>query len=156
MVIAANKAVGIQNGPSHTEVIVTNEGPKIVEIGARLGGDCITTHLVPLSTGVNMVENCIRIALGEIPDLTPKFCKGSAIRYFAQHPGQVTAIEGVEEAAAMAGVGPVSIVHGVGETVGHIDSSAARMGFVVAQSDCADNAISLCEKALETIKITIE
>ena len=51
---------GIQNGPSHTEIKVTKDGPKIVELGARLGGDCITTHLVPLSTGVNMVECSIK------------------------------------------------------------------------------------------------
>ena len=48
---------------------MTPDGPKIVEIGARLGGDNITTHLVPLSTGVDMVECCIRIALGEKPNL---------------------------------------------------------------------------------------
>ena len=156
VVIAANKAVGIRNGPSHTEVIVTAEGPKIVEIGARLGGDCITTHLVPLSTGVNMVENCIRIALGEKPDLAPKFRKGSAIRYFAQTPGVVKSIAGVEEAEKQEGVYQVSIVHGVGETVGEIDSSAARMGFVIAQSQSADSAIAVCQKAMEAIQITIE
>ena len=156
VVIAANKAVGIQNGPSHTEVIVTAEGPKIVEIGARLGGDCITTHLVPLSTGVNMVECCIRIALGEAPDLAPKFRKGSAIRYFAQHPGTVRAIEGVETAAAIPGVQQVSIVHGVGEAVTEIDSSAARMGFVVAQGSNAKDAVAICQSAIDSIKIVIK
>ena len=155
-VIAANKAVGIQNGPSHTEVIVTAEGPKIVEIGARLGGDCITTHLVPLSTGVNMVENCIRIALGETPDLTPKFQKGSAIRYFSQKPGVVTGISGVEQARKIEGICQISIVHGVGEQVGEIDSSAARMGFVIAQSDTENGAVTLCQEAIKTINITIE
>ena len=70
--IAANKAIGIKNGPSHTEIIVTSEGPKIVEIGARLGGDNITTHLVPFSTGVNMVECCIKIALDFNLDLDRK------------------------------------------------------------------------------------
>lgn len=156
VVVAANRAVGIQNGPSHTEVIVTEEGPKIVEIGARLGGDCITTHLVPLSTGVDMVENCIRIALGEKPDLQPKFQKGSAIRYFSQKPGKVTAIDGVADAEALEGIRQVSIVHGVGETVGEIDSSAARMGFVIAQSENAESAIALCQKAVDLIDITIE
>lgn len=156
VVKGANRAVGIQNGPSHTEVIVTAEGPKIVEIGARLGGDCITTHLVPLSTGVNMVENCIRIALGEKPDLELKVQKGSAIRYFAQTPGVIKDIAGVEAAEKLDGVYQVSIVHGVGETVGEIDSSAARMGFVVAQAQDADSAIAVCQKALDTIKITIE
>lgn len=156
VVIAANRAVGIQNGPSHTEVIVTAEGPKIVEIGARLGGDCITTHLVPLSTGVDMVENCIRIALGEAPDLAPKFHKGSAIRYFEQQPGVVTAIKGVEVAQKIAGIQQISIVHGVGETVSEIDSSAARMGFVIAQSEDAERAVALCQTAISMINITIE
>ena len=59
--IAANNTIGIKNGPSHTEIKVTKDGPKIVELGA-LGGDCITTHLVPLSTGVNTVECSIRCA----------------------------------------------------------------------------------------------
>lgn len=153
--IAANRAVGITNGPSHTEIIVTKEGPKIVELGARLGGDCITTHLTPLSTGVDMVRCCIAIALGETPDLTPKFSKGSAIRYFAQVPGVVQAIDGLEKAEKMPGVRQVSIVHGVGETVGIINSSAARMGFVIAQGDDRKNAIDLCEKAMDAIQITI-
>lgn len=65
----AVKAIGITNGPSHTEIKVTKDGPKIVELGARLGGDNITTHLVPLSTGVDMVECCIKIALGETPQI---------------------------------------------------------------------------------------
>ena len=81
----ANRAVGISNGPSHTEIIVTKDGPKIVELGARLGGDCITTHLVPLSTGMNMVESCIKIAMGEKPDLSVIIDRGAAIRYFPQH-----------------------------------------------------------------------
>lgn len=154
--IAANRAVGITNGPSHTEIIVTPEGPKIVELGARLGGDCITTHLVPLSTGVDMVECCIRIALGERPELTPKFSRGSAIRYFSQTPGVVKAITGIETAQTMEGVRQVSIVHGVGETVGQIDSSGARMGFIIAQGADAQAAGTVCQKAMEAIKITIE
>jgi biotin carboxylase len=153
--IAANRAVGITNGPSHTEIIVTKEGPKIVELGARLGGDCITTHLTPLSTGVDMVRSCIAIALGEAPDLTPKFSKGSAIRYFNQTPGVVQEISGIEKAEKMPGVRQVSIVHGVGEQVGIINSSAARMGFVIAQGDDRQNAIDLCQKAMDTIQITI-
>lgn len=152
---AANKAVGITNGPSHTEIIVTEEGPKIVELGARLGGDCITTHLVPLSTGVDMVECCIRIALGEKPDIVPKWQKGSAIRYFEQHSGVVERIAGVQEAAAIEGVQQIRIVHGEGETVTEITNSGARMGFVIAQADTAANAVAVCEKALNVITIKI-
>lgn len=153
--IAANKAVGIKNGPSHTEVIVTKDGPKIVEIGARLGGDCITTHLVPLSTGINMVKACIQIALGEKPNISPTLHCGSAIRYFQQHAGVVKSIEGLEDAEKMPGVKQVSIVHEIGETITEITDSGSRMGFVVAQGTDADDAVEKCEKALETIKVEI-
>ena len=154
--IAANKAICIQNGPSHTEIKVTKNGPKIVELGARLGGDCITTHLVPLSTGINMVEQCIKIALGEKPDLKLKWSKGSAIRYLKTGVGKVKEITGVEEAEQLEGVIQVSIVHGVGEKVGEIKSSVDRAGFVVAQAEDAHKAVKVAEKGLEKIMIYTE
>ncbi|EMF0554452.1 ATP-grasp domain-containing protein [Enterococcus faecium] len=153
---SANKALGITNGPSHTEIIVTKSGPKIVELGARLGGDCITTHLVTLSTGVNMVECCIRIALGEKPDITPKFAKGSAIRYFKQTAGVIKNIYGVEDANHMEGIQQVSITHDIGETITQIDSSTARMGFVIAQGDSAEEAARMCNGAMSKIKVEME
>jgi len=154
--IAANRAVGIQNGPSHTEIMVTADGPKVVELGARLGGDCITTHLVPLSTGVDMVECCIRIALGQTPQLEPTLQRGSAIRYFSQTPGVVRAITGLEEAEKMPEIRQISIVHGVGQTVEQIRSSGHRLGFVIAQAQDACGAVEACQRAMEQIHITIE
>ena len=152
----AVNAIGIKNGPSHTEIMVTKDGPKIVELGARLGGDCITTHLVPLSTGVNMVENCILIALGEKPTLTAKFEKGSAIRYMPSHEGVLQKVANIEEAKAVSGVKEISLVKGIGERLTNIESSIARIGFVVAQGDTANMAINACSKALDKIKIIIE
>ena len=154
--VAAVKAIGIENGPAHTEIMITQDGPKIVEIGARMGGDCITTHLVPLSTGVNMVENTIKIALGEETDLVQKIKKGSAIRYFDVAPGIIKAISGVEEARKIQGIQQISVVKNVGSEVTEINSSNARVGFVIAQGESAEEAISICEKAIEKIKITVE
>ena len=84
--IAANKAIGIENGPSHTEIKVTNDGPKIVELGARLGGDCITTHLVPLSTGMDMVK-CIQPMQNmrsgiQIPEVRSMTCTWEEKRWY--------------------------------------------------------------------------
>lgn len=153
---AANKAIGIVNGPSHTEIIVTKEGPKIVEIGARLGGDCITTHLVPLSTGVDMVECCIKIALGEKPDIDIKFSKGAAIRYLSCDTGKIGSITGVDGAEELEGIKQISIVHGVGDTVSEVKSSSDRIGFVVAQGDTPTEAVDKCNSAIEMINITVE
>ena len=152
----AVKAVGIENGPAHVEIMLTKEGPKMVELGARMGGDCITTHLVPLSTGVDMIKATIDICLGQEPDISPKFEKGSAIRFFDAPHGVITAIEGVEEAAAIAGVQTLSFTKAVGETVGDIGSSTDRAGFVVAQSETPERAVVICEKALEMVIFSIE
>ncbi len=150
---AANKALGILNGPSHTEIVVTKSGAKIVELGARLGGDCIATHLTPLSTGVDMVGNCIKIALGEKPDIATKFKRGSAIRYFEQKNGIIKNINGIEDAENSEGIIGVSIVHGVGERLSEIESSTSRMGFVIADGDSAEQAVERCEKAINLISV---
>ena len=144
-------SVGIQNGPAHVEIILTKNGPKMVELGARMGGDCITTHLVPLSTGIDMVGNTIRIALGEEPDLAQKLHKGSAIRYFSVPCGVIREITGVEEARAIPGVKEITFVKQVGETAGDIGSSTDRVGFVIAQAYTAEEAVKVCERAIDAV-----
>ena len=146
-------AVGIDNGPAHVEIMLTKEGPKMVELGARMGGDCITTHLVPLSTGVDMIKATMDICLGQTPDIEPKFQKGSAIRFFDVPCGTITAIEGVEEAKAIPGVKEISFTKQVGDTVGQIGASGDRVGFVIAQANSAADAVWVCEKAQEKVEI---
>lgn len=152
---AAVTAIGIENGPSHTEIIVTAQGPKIVEIGARLGGDHITSHLVPLSTGIDMVECCIEIALGHKPELEKKINRGSAIRYFETPTGRINAIRGVDEAKHIAGVKQINFSKNIGDTVQTIHSSLDRIGLVIAEAEDAEHAIRTCEEAIERIAIYV-
>lgn len=151
--IAANRAIGITNGPSHTEIKVTDSGPKIVEIGARLGGDNIATHLVPLSTGIDMIEKCIFIALNKKVELTIKKHEASAIRYFTAKKGIIKKITGIEEAKNVEGIRQVSIVHGMGERVTTIRSSIDRIGFVISEAKTAELAIGNCQNAISKIEI---
>lgn len=153
---SAVKAVGINCGPAHVEIMNTAKGPKMVELGARMGGDCITTHLVPLSTGVDMVEATIKICCGEIPDISPRFNKGSAIRYFDVPAGTITSINGVKEAEEIPGVKEISFVKNVGDNVGEIGSSTDRVGFVIAQAENPTSAVAMCDKVLETVKILVK
>lgn len=154
--ISAVVSIGIDNGPAHAELIVTKDGPKMVEIGARMGGDCITTHLVPLSTGIDMVKSTIEIALGEETDITPVFNLGSAIKYIDAPKGTIKAIEGIEKARETEGVKEVSIVKSIGDTVCDIGSSTDRVGFLIAQADTAEKAVKICRKAFEKVKIKID
>lgn len=148
-------ALDIKNGPSHTEIIVTDEGPKIVEIGARLGGGCITTHLVPLSTGVDMVECSIKIALKEKPEFNEKINKASAIRFFKTSAGQINSISGVKEALLVKGIHEITLLKKEGDIINDIRSGSDRIGFVIAQGENVKEAVNSCEIAIDLIKILI-
>lgn len=70
-IFRALDALGIQNGASHTEFKITPNGDvRIIEIGARMGGDCIGSDLVILSTGMDFVKMVIDVALNKEPDFT--------------------------------------------------------------------------------------
>ena len=127
-----------------------------MELGARLGGDNITTHLTPLSTGVDMVEACINIALGERPDLRKIYDRGAAIRYFQQHKGIIKEICGIKRAENIKGIVEVCIVHGIGEEITDIKDSASRMGFVIAEGESAKSAIETCEHAFKYLEVKIK
>jgi len=155
--VEANKALKNDNGSSCTEIIVTKDGPKIVEVGPRLAGDYMTTHLVPLSNGVDMVKAVIQIALGQEPDLTPKFDKGSCIRFYIKPAiGTIKEIRGIEEAKAAPGVVMVHIMKNVGDTAVELRGSGDRICCVMTQCDTEKEAIECCEKALDMIEVITE
>lgn len=151
----ANDAIGNTLGPSHTEIIVTENGPKVVEIGARLGGDRITSDLVPLSTGVDLVGACINVSLGEPPDIKKIFSKYSIIKYLKMREGTLMSINGVEQAKKIQGVKEVHVGYPIGMKFESIKNSLNRPGYVIVQSDNLNDAIEKCDLALNMIKLEV-
>ena len=155
--IDANIAIENYQGSSCTEMIITKDGPKVVELGARLAGDFMTTAMVPLSCGVDMPGDVVRIALGEDIDPTHKFNKGSCVRYFMkERVGTIKKIVGVEDAKALEGIQTVEILKGVGEKATPLRKSSDRLGLVIAQGQSAEEAIEIAEKALSMIDFVVE
>lgn len=151
----AIRAIGIKCGPAHVEIMDTETGPKMIELGARMGGDCITTHLVPLSTGIDMVKATIDISLGRKPNLNGLFNKGSAIRFFSAKSGVITSISGIEDAKVIKGVKDIVFTKSKGDRINGLYSSLDRIGYVIAQGDNAVDAIDKCNKAMAKIKISV-
>lgn len=151
----AVRAVGITNSPAHVEMMITERGPVMIELGARMGGDYITTHLVPLSTGIDMIKATIDVALGNDPDLSSRFSKGSAIRFLDIACGRIDSVEGVDDAMKMNGVMEIAFAKNVGDIVSDITSSVDRVGAVIAQGDNAVDAVAICERAIEAIEVTV-
>lgn len=69
-----SQALGIKAGPVNFDLIVTSEGPRIIELGARLGGTCLPS-IVKYHSGINTIEAAIIVALGQNPSNLFKISK---------------------------------------------------------------------------------
>jgi len=153
------KAMGIISGPSHTEVKITSGGPKIVEIGARLGGGFITSDLVPLATGINVTELSIRLAIGE--DITvPKGINGGAALRYVLTPkgtkGTISKVTGLESCFDIPGVHRVVEFKNIGDIVNELRSCDDRIACVIAKGISAKDAVATCQEALSCLEIQVD
>lgn len=151
----AIESLGIDIGPSHTEIKVTSEGPKIIEVGARLGGDNITTHLVPLSTGVDIVKHTIDIALNNKLEKDTIENKSASIKYLKINPGVIKSIKGIDEAKAIMGVKKIELMKNVGDNIEALNSSSDRVGFIISQANNSYEAKELCKNVANMISIDV-
>jgi len=151
------KALGIDWSAVHAEIKLSPRGPMLIEIGARMGGDFIATELVPRSTGIDMTEGTINLALGREPDLTPRHePQGASIRYLTPRAGRVVSIEGIERARRMPGVCIVAVDVAAGGLVPEMKSSLTRVGHVIADGPTADEAVRNAASARDAIVIRTE
>ena len=76
-------ALHVKNGASHGEFRIDSEGNlRFIEIGARMGGDCIGSDLVYLSTGHDFLKMVIDVACGCAPELNDcPTCREVEIRF---------------------------------------------------------------------------
>lgn len=123
-----------ENCPSHTELKVNERGIFVIETSPRLGGGYITSTLTPLSTGINLEDQLLHIALGEKVDtITGRVNKTSAVCFFSLPEGTVTAIdEHISEVVSWPNIHSFGLKLKVGDNVNQITSSLNRYGqFVV-------------------------
>ena len=147
------KSLGLDNCAAHAEVKVQNGMAFLMEIGARLGGDFISTELTRLSTGIDMVAAAIDVALGIEPNLSPVTePRGVAIRYFTPRPGRVESIEN-KKALSASDVYAAEIYVKPGDEVQEIKSSLDRSGHVIVTAPTASEAISRADELISTVKI---
>lgn len=153
---AAGRAMGIEAGIAKGDMVLTAEGPKVIEIAARLSGGWFSTDQIPLATGVDLVGAAIRVALGESPsgeELTPRYQRGVAIRYFFPEPGIITAIHNIEKARQIPGVYKLDFFLGPGETIEPVTNHTKRCGYVITSGADRTEAVSRAQEVISTICI---
>ena len=126
-----------------------------MEIGARMGGDFISTVLTHLSTGVDMVAAAIDCALNIEPDLIPKATpQGVCIRYFCPVPGLLKSISNTDILNDKR-VQEWEIYCKVGDEIPPVTSSLCRSGHVIVTEETPQRAISLADNIIKEVKFEI-
>jgi biotin carboxylase len=132
----AAEALGIRNGPTYTQLRLGPDGPKVMELAARLGGGH-DAELCEAALGVDLNRLALVAALGEeIPHFEPGPQVGGACTAFlVPPPGELLGLEGVEEAQRSDGVVRVRLYRRPGFRFGDFRVGADRAGAVLAVGD---------------------
>lgn len=152
-------AVGLKNSPAHVEIMLTEQGPKMVELGARLGGDCITTYLTDHSvSGVCMAQAAIEMALGITPDVRHFADSGQCVgvRFIPAEEGVLAEVRGLEEAKRTDGLIRLAITGVIGRQYTKAVDDSDRFGFAVCTGETAEAALARCSRAIEKLQFVME
>ncbi len=149
------KALELNNCACHAELKYENGKAYIIEIGARLGGDFISTELTHLSSGIDMVAAAINCALGVQPNLEPtEEAKAACIRYFCPSPGKVKDIKNLTPLQNEK-VYKWNISVQKGSIIPAVTSSLCRSGFVIVVDKTPQGAINCAEEIISNVSFEI-
>jgi biotin carboxylase len=150
-VAQALTALGVTTAVSHTEMKLTPAGPVMIETHTRMGGDNIH-RLTRQTTGIDLADLTVALALGEHPALTPSDTGvAAAIRFLSGRMGRVASVElpllhEGGDATAMTYLRPGD------ETTGR-SSSLGRLGYAMAVGVTPEAAVSAAERCLAEVRV---
>jgi biotin carboxylase len=114
-------AFGVRVGPCHTEIKITEEGPQLIELGARLPAypmiDAWIAHSDLDAHGQTLASR-----LGEMPRIASRpvrhdaFCGAAAIRHDGP-PGRLVEMRGLDKVERLPGVDKVLVGYRAGDLV---------------------------------------
>lgn len=152
--VAAIEALGLDNVVSHTELKLTPDGPRIIEVNPRPAGNQIT-ELVRRVTGIDLPSVCAQVALGERPTLEPaETGVASAAISFLLPPreGRVSEIRGAGELVNARGVADWKIKE-PGHRAGAPTSNNHYLGHVLVTDERAGSARAKAESLIGKLDV---
>lgn len=156
-------ALGITDGPTHTELILTKAGPRTVETHTRAGGDQIP-QLLAAATGVDLIELAVRQVLGqrvgpmldELVAQPGQVARFGVIRYLAPpRAGQLVSVTHTAEAAGLPFVTGCTVLKNPGDPlVTPIRDSVDRLAYCTAVAEDRTVAMEAAGQALSRLTVT--
>jgi argininosuccinate lyase len=151
-VTKALKAIEYTDGVAHVEARLTPQGPRIIEINPRIGGNYIS-ELVERVRGVNPLTQMVQIALGEEPDCQDKNTgiKSAAVAFVVPtSTGTLTGFQGEAELASSPGVVRYSLSP-AGTKVIDPNDNDCYLGYVLTEDREGSRAGKMASKAVELL-----
>ncbi len=148
----AAEALGIEDGPTYTQIRIGSAGPQVVELAARLGGGH-DAELCHAALGIDLNGLALAAALGEpvsVPEARP--IGGACVRFLVPPEGTLVRVEGLEQALDVPGVLDARAYRPPGYRFGPFRRGADRAGFVLARGDSRDDALARAGRAAERIR----
>lgn len=131
IVLKALNALHIQYGASHSELKITEDGDiRVIEIGARMGGDFIGSTLVRLSTGYDFLEGVIKVAMGEFQEPVISQCHCSGVFFLSKETEYIQKY--IEHSSDYPEIVEAQITDPV---LRNIECSGDRSGYFIYQAD---------------------
>ena len=128
-------ALGVNHGSVNMDLLITNEGNvHIVDVGARMGGNLIGSHIIPMGTGIDYMGNMIRAAVGDATNWKPEWQpKPVATKLLALTPGIIKKLPNFDQIAAEYNVQIEHHLH-EGNTITPYHTNLDGCGYVVAHN----------------------
>ena len=155
---AAADAVGIEDGPTYTQVLIGDDGAVVGELAARLGGGH-DAELCEAAIGVDLNGLAIAGALGEeisAAELRPQVAAGGAcVRFLVAPEGSVEAVDGIERAEASDGVAWVRVYRQPGDEIRPLRQGSDRAGAVLAVGESRKQALARARRAARRVRFRV-
>ena len=154
---SAVRSIGLKNSIVHAEIIITDSGPKMVELGARMGGDGIQQQLIKLSAGIDLPSFAVDLALGlplNVPIPTTK--KYSMIRFIPSIAGEIRSIEINIQMNQVEGLIGYKLFCKCGDVFEEKNDNSGRFGYVLAQGDSYEDVVNSCKESIDYIRINVK
>ncbi len=131
IVINALNALHIQYGASHSELKITEDGDiRVIEVGARMGGDFIGSSLVQLSTGYDFLKGVIEVAMGQYQEPVETHKKYSGVYFLCEETKRLKPV--IDNWKNYPEIVEAEVTD---QELRHVECSGDRSGYLIYQSD---------------------
>ncbi|MEI4769156.1 ATP-grasp domain-containing protein [Psychrobacillus sp. FJAT-51614] len=146
----------MDNGSCHIEMRLVNNEWKLIEINPRISGGAMN-RIIEIAYGFNLVEETIKIFLGQEPNFERKYKKFVYAQYLTiDSTGTLIKVTGRKRVSRLPGVEEVFIKPKKGKLLHPPLSMGDRYGYILASSANKEKAISIAKEAAKEIRFYIE